>query len=147
MNFIKHPQPAGDRIPGPSRRSGRFVTFATTRSPFCKLSRQALERQKRNVFVLTLIMTLFNTGQANAEDWRAAAQRHSVKIEVPVLRINSADDFINPPGLGDPEALAAQTPNARFVLVPATAENRGLGIQPYPIVWKDDLASFLADYP
>ena len=69
------------------------------------------------------------------------------EIEVPVLWINSADDFINPPGLGDPEALAAEMPNARFVLVPATAETRGHGTHTYPVFWKDDLAAFLADYP
>ena len=69
------------------------------------------------------------------------------EIEVPVLWINSADDFINPPGLGDPEALAARMPNARFVLVPATEETRGHGTHTYPVFWKDDLAAFLADNP
>ncbi len=69
------------------------------------------------------------------------------EITVPVLWINSADDFINPPGLGDPEALAAQMPNARFVLVPASPETRGHGTHTWPIFWKTDLEHFLADYP
>ena len=69
------------------------------------------------------------------------------EIGVPVLWINSADDFINPPGLGDPEALAARMPNARFVLVPATAETRGHGTHTFPVFWKDDLATFLEEYP
>ncbi|HPF23555.1 MAG TPA: alpha/beta fold hydrolase [Hyphomonas sp.] len=69
------------------------------------------------------------------------------EITVPVLWINSADDFINPPGLGDPEALAARMPNARFVLVPATAETRGHGTHTWPVFWKDDLVQFLADNP
>lgn len=69
------------------------------------------------------------------------------EITVPVLWINSADDFINPPGLGDPEALAAQMPNARFVLVPATEETRGHGTHTWPVFWKDELVQFLADNP
>ena len=68
-------------------------------------------------------------------------------IGVPVLWINSADDFINPPGLGDPEKLAAEMPEARFVLVPATAETRGHGTHTWPVFWKDDLVQFLADNP
>lgn len=62
------------------------------------------------------------------------------KIEVAVLWINSADDFINPPGPGDAQALGAQMPNARFVLVPATAETRGHGTQTFPVIWPCHLA-------
>ena len=69
------------------------------------------------------------------------------EIEVPVLWINSADDFINPPGLGDPEALAAEMPKARFVLVPASDQTRGHGTHTWPVFWKDDLQQFLADNP
>jgi homoserine O-acetyltransferase/O-succinyltransferase len=69
------------------------------------------------------------------------------EITVPVLWINSADDFINPPGLGDPEAKAAEMPNARFVLVPASEETRGHGTHTWPVFWKDELVQFLADNP
>ncbi|KCZ89518.1 alpha/beta fold hydrolase [Hyphomonas johnsonii] len=69
------------------------------------------------------------------------------EIKVPVLWINSADDFINPPGLGAPEAFAAEMPNARFILVPASDETRGHGTHTWPIFWKDDLTRFLADNP
>ncbi|MEH6696726.1 MAG: alpha/beta fold hydrolase [Hyphomonas sp.] len=69
------------------------------------------------------------------------------EITVPVLWINSADDFINPPGLGDPEARAAEMPNARFVLVPASEETRGHGTHTWPVFWKDELVNFLADNP
>ncbi|KDA03191.1 alpha/beta fold hydrolase [Hyphomonas oceanitis] len=69
------------------------------------------------------------------------------EITVPVLWINSADDFINPPGLGDPEAKAAEMPNARFVLVPASEETRGHGTHTWPMFWKDELETFLADNP
>ncbi|WP_300390486.1 alpha/beta fold hydrolase [Henriciella sp.] len=67
------------------------------------------------------------------------------EIDVPVLWINSADDFINPPGLGNPEALAAEMPNARFVLIPASKDTRGHGTHTAARFWKDELEAFLAD--
>ncbi len=67
------------------------------------------------------------------------------EITVPVLWINSADDFINPPGLGDPEALAAKMPNARFVLIPASEETRGHGTHTAAAIWKDELIAFLEE--
>ncbi|RIJ24710.1 alpha/beta fold hydrolase [Henriciella barbarensis] len=69
------------------------------------------------------------------------------EIEAPVLWINSADDFINPPGLGDPEALAARMPNARFVLIPASEETRGHGTHTAAAIWKDELIAFLEAHP
>lgn len=69
------------------------------------------------------------------------------EISVPVLWINSQDDFINPPGLGNPEGLARRMPNARFVLIPASADTRGHGTHSYPEFWKDELSRFLARYP
>ncbi len=66
------------------------------------------------------------------------------KIRVPVLWINSADDFINPPELGDPAALAKRMPLARFVLIPAGADTKGHGTHTWARFWKDDLAKLLA---
>lgn len=67
------------------------------------------------------------------------------EITVPVLWINSADDFINPPSLGDPEALAARMPDARFVLIPASEETRGHGTHTAAAIWKDELIAFLEE--
>lgn len=69
------------------------------------------------------------------------------EIKVPVLWINSADDFINPPGLGNPEALAKRMPNARFVLISASEETRGHGTHTAARFWKGELKSFLAENP
>ena len=80
-----------------------------------------------------------------SRDYNPAARLSD--IGVPVLWINSADDFINPPGLGDPEKAAAEMPNATFVLVPASAETHGHGTHTWPVFWKDKLAQFLADNP
>lgn len=66
------------------------------------------------------------------------------RITVPVTWINSADDLINPPGLGIAEREAAKMPNARYVLIPESAETRGHGTHTWAIFWKRDLEALLA---
>jgi homoserine O-acetyltransferase len=77
--------------------------------------------------------------------YNPAARLH--EITAPVLWINSADDFINPPGLGNPAALAATMPRARFVLIPPSAQTYGHGTHSRPQLWMDDLQRFLKEYP
>ena len=48
-------------------------------------------------------------------------------ITAPVLWINSADDFINPPELGIAEKMVTQMPHARFILIPISDATRGHG--------------------
>jgi homoserine O-acetyltransferase len=66
------------------------------------------------------------------------------KIAVPVLWVNSADDFINPPELGLAEQMVKRMPRARFVLIPASTETRGHGTHTSAKFWKADLAKLLA---
>ena len=65
-------------------------------------------------------------------------------ITVPVLWINSADDFINPPELGIAEREVTKMPNARFILIPATTQTRGHGTHTSARFWKTELAKLLA---
>ena len=46
-------------------------------------------------------------------------------ITAPVLWINSADDFINPPELGIAEKLVKRIPHGRFILLPITRPDAG----------------------
>jgi homoserine O-acetyltransferase len=64
-------------------------------------------------------------------------------ITVPVLWMNSADDFINPPELGIAEKMVPLMPHAKFVLIPISDATRGHGTHTQAIVWKDYLAGFL----
>ena len=66
------------------------------------------------------------------------------KITVPVLWVNSADDFINPPELGFAEKNAKLMPRARYILLPATTDTRGHGTHTWARFWKKDLAKLLA---
>jgi homoserine O-acetyltransferase/O-succinyltransferase len=67
------------------------------------------------------------------------------RITVPMLYINSADDFINPPELGIAEKYAAQIPHCRFVLIPISDATRGHGTHTIAAVWKDYLIQLLAE--
>jgi homoserine O-acetyltransferase len=65
-------------------------------------------------------------------------------ITAPVLWINSADDFINPPELGIAQQMVKQMPRAKFVLLPISDATRGHGTHTMAAVWKDQLVEFLA---
>ena len=62
-----------------------------------------------------------------------------------MLWINSADDFINPPSLGNSETLAAMMPRARFVLIPPSPQTYGHGTHSRPHLWMDELLRFLEE--
>ena len=48
-------------------------------------------------------------------------------ITAPVLWINSADDFVNPPELGIAQKMVTRMPHAKFILIPASEETHGHG--------------------
>ena len=66
------------------------------------------------------------------------------KITAPVMWINSADDFINPPELGIAEREAKRLKNGRFVLIPASDQTHGHGTHTWAIFWKQYLEELLA---
>ena len=66
------------------------------------------------------------------------------RIAVPVLAINSADDFINPPELGLMDRLIPRVKNARYVLIPTSERTRGHGTHTAAAVWKEYFAPFVA---
>jgi homoserine O-acetyltransferase len=65
------------------------------------------------------------------------------QITTPVLWINSADDFINPPELSIAEKMVTRIPHARFILIPISDATRGHGTHTVAAVWKDYLAEFM----
>jgi homoserine O-acetyltransferase len=70
---------------------------------------------------------------------------HLDRIKVPVMWINSADDFINPPELGIAEKLVHNMPNAKFVLLPITDQTRGHGTHTIASIWQDYLIELLKE--
>jgi homoserine O-acetyltransferase len=65
------------------------------------------------------------------------------KVRVPVMAVNSADDFINPPELGIMEVQIKRVPKGRYVLLPITDQTRGHGTHTLPAIWKGYLEELL----
>jgi homoserine O-acetyltransferase/O-succinyltransferase len=65
------------------------------------------------------------------------------KITAPVIWINSADDFINPPELGIAEKESKRLKNGTFVLIPIGDQTRGHGTHTWAIVWQAYLKELL----
>ncbi len=66
-------------------------------------------------------------------------------IKAPVMWVNSADDFINPPELGIAEKQVTQIKNGRFILIPLSDQTHGHGTHTWAAVWKDYLAELLRE--
>jgi homoserine O-acetyltransferase len=70
---------------------------------------------------------------------------HLDRIQVPVMWINSADDYINPPELGIAEKYAPKLAHGKFVLIPISDATRGHGTHTQAAVWKDYLVELLKE--
>jgi homoserine O-acetyltransferase/O-succinyltransferase len=67
------------------------------------------------------------------------------EIKAPVMFVNSADDFINPPELGIAEREIKKVPHGRFVLLPISEETHGHGTHTLARVWQQYLKELLAE--
>jgi homoserine O-acetyltransferase len=65
------------------------------------------------------------------------------RIAAPLLAVNSADDFVNPPELPMMEGLIRKVKRGRFVVIPISDETRGHGTHSQPHIWGDELKRFL----
>lgn len=64
-------------------------------------------------------------------------------ITAPLLAINSADDFINPPELGILEAAMKRVKRGRYVLIPVSDATHGHSTHTWAAVWERQLREFL----
>jgi homoserine O-acetyltransferase len=69
------------------------------------------------------------------------------RITAPVLFVNSADDFINPPELRIAEREIRRVRRCRFVLIPSSERSHGHGSHTWAVLWKQHLARLLARSP
>ena len=65
------------------------------------------------------------------------------KISSPVMLVNTADDFINPPELGIAEREIKRLKNGHFVLIPISEQTRGHGTYTWAAVWHQYLKELL----
>ena len=64
-------------------------------------------------------------------------------IQVPVMFVNSADDFINPPELGIAEREIKRLNKGKFVLIPASEQTHGHGTHTWAASWQEYLKELL----
>ena len=92
-----------------------------------------------------------NAGSLDANDllYAVNASRNydpSAKLETikaPVMFVNSADDFINPPELGIAEREIKRVPHGKFVLIPVSDQTHGHGTHTWAAVWQQYLKELL----
>ena len=107
-------------------------------------------RDSADAYISRWIETRLAATDANDLLYQVAASRDYdpstalERITVPVLAINSADDFINPPELGLMERLIPRVRGARYVLIPTSERTRGHGTHTAAAVWKEYFAPFVA---
>jgi len=100
-------------------------------------------------FVEDQVRTGLATADANDTLYRYSASRDYdpsqtlESIKAPLVAVNSADDFVNPPELGIMETAIKRVKRGRFVLVPVSEETRGHGTHSVPVVWQRYLAELL----
>ena len=114
-----------------------------------QMQKQAPTRDAAEQFVDNYLKRTLASTDANDMIFYVNASRnydpspHLDRITAPVLWINSADDYINPPELGIAEKMVTQIPHARFILLPISDQTRGHGTHTVAAVWKDYLAEFM----
>ena len=130
-------------------RAAMGYLFVMTSAPLVQ-QRQAPTRAAADSAILAYIDRQSRAMDANDVIYAFESSRdydpssRLASVAVPVLHINSADDFVNPPELRFVEQLVKRAPRAKFVLIPISDSTRGHGTHSRPSVWHDELAAFLA---
>jgi homoserine O-acetyltransferase len=75
--------------------------------------------------------------------WNYNPSARLESITVPVMFVNSADDFINPPELKIAEREITRVKKGRFVLIPISDQSHGHGTHTWALVWQQYLKELL----
>ncbi len=131
-------------------RTARYLSMIAGANPVA-LQAQYPTRDKAEAYLASAYAaSVAGSADANDQIYQLDSSRNYnpepllEKITVPVLWINSGDDFINPPELGLAQQMVRRMPKARFILIPASPETKGHGTHTWAKFWKRDLAKLLA---
>ena len=136
------------RQPG-GLRAALQLLFVAGSSPL-QLQRLAPTRDAADGYISRWLDARLAGGDANDLLYQVEASRDYdpspalERITAPVLAINSADDFINPPELGVMEQLIKRVQRGRYVLIPTSDMTRGHGTHTVAAAWKEYFAPFVA---
>jgi homoserine O-acetyltransferase/O-succinyltransferase len=141
----------GDYKSGPPGLKTALDVLLVMGSSPLQMQKQYATRDAADTFLDNFIRTRFATTDANDFLYAFDASRNYdpspnlEKIRVPVMAINSADDFINPPELGIMEVQIKRVPKAKYVLLPITDQTRGHGTHTLPAIWQGYLQELLSE--
>jgi homoserine O-acetyltransferase len=150
-DIMSDPEWKGGEYTSPPARGMRAAMgglFVMTSAPLVQ-QRQAPTRGAADSSILAYIDRQARALDANDVIYAFEASRDYDpsklldRVTVPVLAINSADDFVNPPELGLMEQLMPKVKRGRYVLIPTSDRTRGHGTHSQPAIWHDFLAEFL----
>lgn len=116
-----------------------------------QMQKQYPTRDAADAFLAKFLETRMATTDANDFLYQFDSSRDYdpsgdlAKITVPVMFVNSADDFINPPELGIAQREIRRVPHGRFVLLPITDQTRGHGTHTMAAVWQGYLQELLQE--
>ena len=133
----------------PGLREAMQLFFVMTSAPLVQ-QRQGPTRDSADAFIERYLDDGVRSHDANDVMYAFDASRDydpSValeRIQAPLLAINSADDFINPPELGIVDSLIRRVPKGRYVLIPIGPLTRGHGTHTVAAAWKRYFAPFVA---
>jgi homoserine O-acetyltransferase len=131
-------------------RTCEELTFVMGSAPLYQ-QKLAPTRTTAEVYIDDWLAKRLATADANDAIYQLDASRdydpsaHLSRIKVPVMWINSADDYINPPELGIAQKYAPKLAKGRFVLIPISDATRGHGTHTQAAVWKDYLIELLQE--
>jgi homoserine O-acetyltransferase/O-succinyltransferase len=139
--------------PESGRRTARHLSMIAGGNAWAQ-QEQFPTREKAEAFLAeNYAMRAASDGDANDQIYQLDSSRNYnpalqlAKIAVPVLWINTSDDFINPPELGQAQKHARLMKRAKFILMPFSPETKGHGTHTWARFWKKDLAKLMAAKP
>jgi homoserine O-acetyltransferase len=138
------------KTPPPGLKTALDVLLVMGSSPL-QMQKQYPSRDAADTYLDSFIHTRMASTDANDFLYAFDASRNYdpspnlEKVRVPVMAINSADDFINPPELGIMEVQIKRVPKGKYVLLPITDQTRGHGTHTLPVIWEDHLQELLME--
>jgi homoserine O-acetyltransferase len=116
-----------------------------------QMQKSLASRDSADRYLESYVATRLPPLDANDLLYQIDASRHydpSPRLEsitAPVMAVNSADDFINPPELGIAEREIRRVKRGRFVLLPVSDQTRGHGTHTWAAVWQRHLDELLKE--
>jgi homoserine O-acetyltransferase len=134
--------------PTPGLRTAQILLAIAGSAPLL-MQKNLPTQQAADKYVADSIESRIASLDANDLLYQVNASRNydpSPQLEsmtVPVMWINSADDFINPPELGIAEQESRRLKKGTFVLLPISEKTHGHGTHTWAVAWKEYLQQLL----